>query len=357
MSNLPYFVLRNPRPGFCVLITVAIASALGCGQGGGDQPLIFDSTTHEFGIVETAGSVRHRFSFRVWDREPVRVSYIGSTCCGTLPVDPNLTGRLLQPGSEHAIDVILGREHTGERAQVDVNIETEPRSSRPIVLSVSGLLIKSVNAHPNPLVIEQSSGSSAAGKVRLTRLRSSDIQQLELDRQNSDFSGLAVRDIYTGTEQVGHPGLAKPRFVDRVEVELSAPESLPDGRHQFACRFAWKNEALAATIIPVTVVVAHPYRPVLDTIFCGEIAAGIPWERSIRMVRQGERSNNNLRIESIHSDTRGVSGEFNEQTDCLELRVQPSHQRGRFEAKLTLVYNDSRVPQFRVQVSGIVPRD
>jgi hypothetical protein len=166
-----------------------------------------------------------------------------------------------------------------------------------------------------------------------------------------------VGDILVASEQVGHPGLAKPRYVDSLEVDLSAPESLADGRHEFSCRFAWKNEGLTSTIVPVQVNVAHPYCPVLGEIFCGEIAPGATWERSLRMVRHGARASGDLRVRSIQSDTAGVSAEYSQETDCLLLRVAPKNAAGRFESNLALVYSDPRIPDFHLKVSGIVRRD
>ena len=310
---------------------------------------------HEFGIIETSGSVRQRFEFRVWDKSPVRIAYIGSTCCGALPIDPNLTGKVLDPGSTHWVDVILGREFTGERAQVDVNIETEPRSSKPIVLTVTGLLIKSVNIHPSPLVIEQTSGTSASGNLRLTRLRTSDIGQLELDQENSELNGLTIAGLFASTEKVGHPSLTVPRFVDSIEMKLSSPESYTDGQHEFSCRFAWKNEGLTSSIVPVTVIVAHPFRPVLDTIFCGEIVRFGNWEKKIRLVRQGGPKS--LRVTAVRSDTAGVTGAIDEATNGLVVRVRPSMPVGRFDARLTLSYSDSQIPDFPVKISGIIRGD
>jgi hypothetical protein len=282
----------------------------------------------------------------------VRVTYIGSTCCGALPVDPNLTGQVLEPGSAHSVDVVLGREFTGERAQVDVNIETEPRSSRPIVLTVSGLLVKSVHAHPNPLIVQQTAGTAASAKLRLTRLRSSDIRPLELDQERSDYHGLAMDSVFFSTDQVGNPSLIVPRFVDTVEIDLSLPAALSEGQHQFDCRFAWKNEGLTSTIVPVVVHVSHPYRPVLETVFCGELPRGAAWARAIRMVRNG--APDSLRVAAIRSDVSGVTATFDPRQDNIVLRVLPTASAGRFEARLTLTYSDARVPDFSMKVSGIV---
>jgi hypothetical protein len=118
---------------------------------------------------------------------------------------------------------------------------------------------------------------------------------------------------------------------------------------------AWKNEGLTPTVVPVAVEVAHPLRPVLGTVFCGELADGTPWERSIRMVRLG--SPNRLRVTAIDSDTAWIRGSMDESGQQLLISVAPRGHVGRFDGTLSLVYSDQRVPIYQLKVSGIVRRE
>ncbi len=157
-------------------------------QGTSDLPLVFAESNIDLGIVETSRTLRQKFTFRVWDQGPVKVIYASTSCCGPKAITPDIEGQTLEAGSEHIVELSVLQAHSGERRDIIGTIETDPPSPRPITFRLRATLKALPMVHPDPILMTTIVNEVPTGKVKVRRLRTSDMLRFSSTRTRLTFS-------------------------------------------------------------------------------------------------------------------------------------------------------------------------
>jgi hypothetical protein len=334
--------------GAAVVVVTQISRLVDSSEG---FPLQFKEVEIDVGVIETNRSLAREFSFQVWDNGPVRIETVATTCCGPAPFNPDLTGLVLEPGSEHAISLALMRSF-GEMQEVVVHISTDPPSRSPITLTLKGMLLAPPHAHPNPVVLRPVLGRTAEATIKVSRLRTSHAEQLELE-DAAVPSGMECELLAERTVPIANPHNVPRSYVDEVEIALrTSVPALAIGENLEELVFTWSESHLAPTTIPMTVVVEHPYRPVAERFFVGRVRSGARVEHAMRMVRNDWSGP--LRVSEFEVSDPALHVDLISDGSLLRFQMVVPDALGRLSETVRLVYDDERVPAFDLLLTGEV---
>ena len=118
---------------------------------GGPQPkLVVDQTEHDFGKVESGGSVSHSFSIRNEGGYPLCISDVGTSCLKCTV--SRLSRRIIPPGEEAEVVVEYESTETEFKFRHYANLATNDPERPQLTLTVFGTLAVPLQVDPKNVV-------------------------------------------------------------------------------------------------------------------------------------------------------------------------------------------------------------
>jgi len=338
----------------CVLLLLAACSGCVQQQATEVNPLVFSQRRTQLVITDTTvdtNEISHSFEFDVWDRQPVTIKSI-ATSCKCIRTDTDLIGKLLEPKSRQVVRMRVNPQGRSGRFTAMAFVETEPATTRPIVLSAELLIASRPTVSPDPLVVDRTFGKPAEAAIRVVRVREVSVPALELNIEESDFGPFTL----TG-QQVKHgelpldeaQGATTIGVSDELALSLHSSHDLSIGEHPFAISLKWNNK-LPPTEVSGTMRVLHPVHPQLQRIFC-QVATGEQKRLELRLLAS---DSSKYQVESVMCDLTGLIAEMNEARDGLICTVQPQSMPGRLSGTVTVTFNEGSAPPLQIPVGLLI---
>lgn len=348
--------LKSSNPIICFLLATAAAVLPATvliwygGRGGGEPPLAFSQYTVDKGVVWVGPSpepLEFAFPFAVWQRTPVRITQVETTCACTVATG-DLVGRELPPGASETLRIKLS---AGQRAGVVEEralVHSDPASDAPMILSLKATIL-----HParmlgaTPVLSGVAGAGRPRGVVRITRLRSAAEAPLQLEAIDCDQGNLRV----IGLESTHSANAYTNTMADNVDITLEADGAYPIGVSKTTMRLAWKH-GVPPTVAPLKIELRHPIRPALERIFLGELRPGE--QRTVEVPLEVEGP---LAVHSVRLGCEGsiVEAHLSGVPWRLVVLARAPTVPGRFEGQVHLQLAKPRLPATRLLVVGLVP--
>lgn len=182
---------------FCLLPCSGCAREGGEPAASGTIPLAFDAPIHEEGVVRSRVdgqcTIEHAFTFRVWDRSPVRIVRVESSCGCLVPILEK-EKEDLAPGSQGALTLRL--ELGGRVGPVTGRalVMTEPPCYNPLLLKMGAIAVVQPLVIPNPVTIHTPKTIGIPVSLKVTYLRQQEEASLRLRETASDFGPFTLVD-------------------------------------------------------------------------------------------------------------------------------------------------------------------
>jgi len=347
---------------FCLLPCSGCAREGGEPAASGTIPLAFDAPIHEEGVVRSRVdgqcTIEHAFTYRVWDRCPVRIVRV-ETSCGCLVPVLEKEKEDLAPGSQGALTIRL--ELGGRAGPVSGRalVMTEPPSDTALLLTMGAIAVVEPLVVPNPVTIRTPKTIGVPVSLKVTYLRQQEEASLRLRETASDFGPFTLVDRHYLQELRLDPKvLDRPLAVDRATIQLETRRALPIGKHDFTLRLAWEGLE-APTQVPVSLHVEPPISLPLGELFFGTLKPG----QKVQMRIPLKRSDAALPVAlKARSDLECVQADIGPSADDLRVSVHAPQKEGRFSGVIRIhsAKQGAKPGQddvLELPVSGIVERD
>lgn len=350
-QRFPVITYRFPQwlwtPGPCFLLILL----LGCSKSSPEATLVFQENSIDLELVESDQPIFGSFKFRVWDKSPVKIVYASTTCCGPNLITPNLVGQTLAPGSEHELRMYIRLSRSGESTVIAGELRTDPPSASKINVQLKGKLVAVPSVHPTPVVLRSILGAAPSGSVSVRRLRTIEIDALELDGSRTSFGAFAVKNVKSYSHPIGSPDNIPPRMMDALDFELTSTNQNGIGTEESEILLWWKGFS-TPTKVKILTDVQHPVLLQNTRLYCGTIVRGRDWNYTVPVTATEEV----LDGISVASNLDMVSVYFDRQRRCLNVAVCAEAEKcvvGPFLAAVTLSFGQD-IPAIELPVTGVI---
>jgi hypothetical protein len=313
-------------------------------------PLRFERYVVDFGEIRGVPEVEHTFAFKVWEKGPISVLRLDSSC-GCTELDPDLTKQVLQPGTTHTVRVKMRVSENPGLTSAGVHFVTDPPSPSLQRVMLKAWVLGRPQPSPKELFLKACLGVPASGVLYVNYQRRPNAPKLHLDREKCEFAPFILQKETLRTESLRVRGdEERDAELDHLELTLGSKDPFPVGRHYHIVRLAWGGGHPPLNVA-VTTSVEHPLRPALSEVFCGELAPGERWELDVPLVRSGMGE---FKMKSVTCDRDFVQISQKDMGASLGIKVHAPQRAGRFTAVATLKCDDPSLPPYSLPISGIV---
>jgi hypothetical protein len=350
--------LKTPPATTTLVVACLLVATGGCSRQEATRsnsvanlPLIIENPDRRVELPRGSRNANEAFSLRAWDKTPVEITDV-TTTCGCTAVTPDLVGCKLEPDSTKAFHVAMNVLPAQNDQSVVVQFFTQPPSPKPMTVTLHATARALPTVVPSSLISEIAFDSRQPFNVRVTYFRRATEAPLALQPERSTLAPF----VLDKTEVKSEPRISQPEqidapVVDTVTLSMSLERPLTVGLHEYVMHLAW-CDGNPDSVVPVRIQVRHPLAPSLGAVFCGELSAGQKWTLTIPLAAYGERK---VHIRNIKSVRSLAEARLNDAQDALEVNVNAPQLRGRFEDTVVLSYDDPSVPDCNLRVTGVVP--
>ena len=337
------------------LIALLLLTGGGCGKSaptvGGVPCLVFDQHVAQLGRIRQRNTASHEFTFRVWDRGPVKIAKI-STSCGCTSASDSLVGQTLLAGSQHSVAVQVRRDVIGQPLTQLIRISTEPASAEPLTVAVRYEFVPGPQPTIAELRLETAPKQLPVGEVVVIHRRAVMDAPVMLDRaasRSAEFEiGEAVRSTEVVTTNVhNHDELA----VDTNRIALRGRLPAGDAPRRSMVQLVWSDGT--TNELPILVRQRLPLTPQLSHVYAGVLKPGMPWRQVVPCRSASDAA---VPVRSVQSSDERVVARMDDKGN-IEITGTAPATPGRFRAEITIHFSSDAMPALRLPVSGIVRTD
>ena len=347
--------VRWPRIVSTAPLFLCVVTIIGCGRSTQQvsmdvPPIVFATPTKNFGVVDSSRLIEAKFPFTVWDRGPVKIAEI-STSCTCTTANSDIIGRTLQPGSSNELILTIRPDGTPAQAVARVvGIVTDPPSKPPVVIAVTYRPCGAPQLSVAELVVEAEPGKDATTQFDITHHRAPADRQVKLKRSESEFGDFVFQSATTKTEEFLVRDLAEQKLmIDTTEVRLRSTGKHGYGEFRSLVKLIFENET--SITLPAIIRVRHPFAFAVNRVFCGRLKSGQDWAISVPF----RRVNSRVEIERIDCDPSTIHAELKEH--AVIVSGTSPQEPGRFEGDVTVRFQGDALPKVVIPLSGIVIED
>lgn len=333
------------------LMFVAIMS--GCNRDEpplADQPstLSFAQPVAILGEVPAGEMISHDFGFQTWDRGPVTISAIHTSCaCTTSTTD--LIGRRLDAETQYSLPIRIRPQNENLSTTQTIRIETSPPSASPLALAVQYRVESGPEPSTSQLVATTAHDAVPEATLYIVDRRSPDSPVVHLDMAKSTATDFRLQQpsLSTQVSQINQHRQQKVA-VDTTTVKLTGRKRWPVGEHHGLAHLQFSDGSTRT--VRTLIKVPSPFQPGLDRVFCGFLKPGQTWSTAIRCrrfnlpdsVRVSVTASNDSTVAQLSSD------------DIVHVSGRAPDSAGRFAESITITVPDQDIPPVRIPISGIV---
>ena len=339
------------EPSVTALVVIALCCT-GCGSAPPPAKvttptLVFDEPLWRAGRVPSGRMIERKFRFRVWDRNPIKISQV-ITSCGCTNVSQDIVGKELPPGSEHELSVIVRPDTEGRTETQMIKILTDPASAVPLAVGVQYQRQDSPRLSVSRVISRALPGSIPEAQLIVTYRRGPTDSQVPVDRSKCASTHFDVVDVIESSEVVLlNPTSQDKVAVDSTTVKLRGRQPWSYGRHPGTLQLAFGDGSIQT--LPTEIQIPHPCQPQLPRVFCGVLEPGQSWTVSIPYVRDSSVA---FEVASIRPSDETVQAKI--LPDRFEVSGRAPQTPGRFASELIVTFHPESIPPLKLPVTGVV---
>ena len=344
---------RRSPPGMAALM-VMVLCCTGCGKAVPTSTettptLVFDEPLWRAGRVPSGRMIERKFRFRVWDRSPIKISQV-VTSCGCTNVSQDIVGKELLAGSDHELSVIVRPDTEGRTETQMIKILTEPASTVPLAVGVQYQRQDSPRLSVSKVVSRAAPGSIPEAQLTVTYRRGLTDSPVPLDRAKCASTHFEVVDVIAASEEVLlNPTSQDKVMVDSTTVKLRGRRSFPYGRYPGTLQLVFSDGS--SQTVPTLIEIPHPCQPRLPRVFCGVLEPGESWTVSIPYVRDSSVA---FEVASVRPSDESVQAKH--LPERFEVSGRAPLTVGRFALELVVTFHPDNIPPLKLPVTGVVAR-
>ena len=329
--------------------------------------LIFSEPIARLGRIPRTRVQNHEFEFTVWEKSPVKITKI-TTSCGCTKAVTDLIGQELAPGSRHSFSVGVNPANDGERRIRTVYVETDPPSTG-LSVAMEYVVASGPTVGAESVRVRLKPGEVPEATLTCTNRRETTDPPLTLDTDASHGTVMEILSAEHSSEEiVTNEYNGEKVGIDTYTIKLRGKTGYGYGdlvKGKLTLNWSDGSVRDLDTVCEVPLPLEFP----LDRVFCGLLKPGQAWSQSIPFHRNQletfeiaaiepselvSAASKNTAIPTEPSRTSRISFTTVLKENSLDLSGQAPEAPGNFTGTLTLRFTPPTIPPLVLKVSGVV---